>query len=105
MEKRSGKQEWRCRKENGTKYIYRSKGTSSGKGRCLAVAGIGYGWAMRNGRWQCCSNTPLGEACKLFTTVVGSCPTGYKKRNTGNGNRVCRRKITQYKYSAPIWKN
>ena len=41
LEKRSNKNEWRCKKHTDTSYVYRAKGTSSSKGRCNSISGIG----------------------------------------------------------------
>jgi hypothetical protein len=103
LEKRSGKNEWRCKKFSQNRYVYRPKGTSTATGRCLSVLGIGYFWAKRGGVWKCCGTSPAGETCKNFNSNVGRCPSTYSKRDTGNGAQVCRKRITVFNYSDPIW--
>jgi hypothetical protein len=110
LEKRSNSNHWRCKKHTNTTYRYKAKGTSPRQGRCNSIAGIGYHWAKRSGIWKCCGTSPLGETCKAFTgnvtgIQVGSCPKGFDKQNTGDGNKVCRRSQKSYTIKNPIWVN
>ena len=105
LKKKSNSYQWRCRKKTGTHYVYRKKGTTSSRGQCLSVGGLGYHWAKRDNKWKCCGTSPVGETCASFTSNAGKCPSGYSKRNTSNGDRVCRKSVNDYQYNNPIFVN